>query len=315
MDYRISLTKLEILCLVVELGGVGRAAERLHVSQPVVTAHMRLLQDRLGVELLYREGQQMKLTDAGHEVYDWAREVLGRSRELSRTIDGIADGSAGAVVVAASMTVGSYLLPRVLGCFADRRPAARVTLHVSDCEDAQRAAESGECDFAVVTAGSSLTGGALRARCIGRHDLVLVAGATDTRVGDSVSPAELANLPFVCAPATRPRRQMVDEALAGVGIAARHVVLELGHPEALKTVTRMGTGVTMLLRAAVEEELHAGTLREVEIQGHQLQVPLLLVHRGDKRFTPLQMQLVDALCAALGDASPAPRRSRTPVPA
>jgi DNA-binding transcriptional LysR family regulator len=315
VDYRISLTKLEILCLVVELGGVGRAAERLHVSQPVVTAHMRLLQDRMGVELLYRDGQQMKLTEAGHEVYRWAREVLGRSRELSRTIDEIADGCAGAVVIAASMSVGSYLLPRVLGRFGDRRPAARLTLHVSDSEDAQRAAESGECDFAVVTGGASLTGGALRAHRIGRHDLVLVAGATDSRMGDSVTPAELALLPFVCAPASRPRRQMIDEVLAGVGVSDRQVVLELGHPEALKTVTRMGTGVALLMRAAVEEELHSGSLREVEIEGHRLSVPLLLVHRADKRFTPLQSQLLEALSAALGDSAAAGSHARAPVPA
>jgi len=138
MDNRISLKKLEILCLVVDLGGVGRAAERLQVSQPVVTAHLRLLQDRLGVELLHREGQQMRLTEAGVEVYRWAREVLGRSRELARTIDELADGSSGAVAVASSMSVGSYLLPRVLGLFGHERPEARITLHVSDAEDAQR---------------------------------------------------------------------------------------------------------------------------------------------------------------------------------
>ena len=315
MDNRISLRKLEILCLVVELGGVGRAADRLHVSQPVVTAHMRLLQDRLGVELLYRDGQQMKLTEAGEEVYRWAREVLGRSRELSRTIEGIADGSAGAVVIAASMSVGSYLLPRVLGWFAERRPDASVTLHVCDSEDAQRAAESGDCDFAVVTGSSPLEGGALRARRLGSHDLVLVAAPADGRVGESVTPTELAALPFVCSPAQRPRRRSIDGALAELGITERRVVLELGHPEALKAVTRQGIGVALLLRAAVQEELCAGALREVAIEGHRLTVPVLLVHRADKRFTPIQRQLLDALFASLGDGADVVRDSRPAIPA
>jgi DNA-binding transcriptional LysR family regulator len=303
VDTRISLRKLEILCLIVELGGVGRAADRLQVSQPVVTAHMRLLQDRLGVELMHRDGQQMRLTEAGEEVYRWAREVLGRSRELARSIDAMAGGDSGTVVVAASMSVGSYLLPGVLGWFADRRPEARVTLHVSDSEDAQRAAESGDSDFAVITGGSALPGGALRERRVGGHDLVLVAAPDDDRVGASVTPQELTLLPFVCSPQRRPRRRMVDEALAQIGVVERRVVLELGHPEALKRVTRMGTGVALLMRAAVQDELRAGALREIEIQGHHLLVPLLLVHRSDKRFTPLQQQLAETLTTALGDGA------------
>jgi len=302
MDNRISLKKLEILCLVVDLGGVGRAAERLQVSQPVVTAHLRLLQDRLGVELLHREGQQMRLTEAGVEVYRWAREVLGRSRELARTIDELADGSSGAVAVASSMSVGSYLLPRVLGLFGHERPEARITLHVSDAEDAQRAAESGECDFAVITSGATLTSRTLRARQIGTHDLVLVASPDDQRVGDCVVPDELALLPFVCSPPGRPRRRLADQAMAELGITDRHVAIELGHPEALKTVTGMGVGVALLLRASVQEELREGTLREVEISHTRLTVPIVAVYRADKRFTPIQRQLLEALTAALGDS-------------
>jgi LysR family transcriptional regulator, low CO2-responsive transcriptional regulator len=315
VDSRISLRKLEILCLVVELGGVGRAAERLHVSQPVVTAHMRLLQDRLGVELLYRDGQQMRLTEAGEEAYRWACEVMGRSREVERTLDGIAQGSAGPVAVASSMSMGSYVLPRVVAAFAVQRPGARLTLHVSDSEDAQRAAESGDCDFAVITGSSVLSGGVLQARQIGTHDLVLVASPDDNRVGESVDAAELATLPFICSPVNRPRRRQVEATLAEVGVTRRHVLLELGHPEALKAAVRMGTGVALLLRAAVAQDLCAGQLREVTIDGHQLQVPVLLVHRADKRFTPMQRQLLAAIAAEFAGATCGACNGRAALPA
>jgi DNA-binding transcriptional LysR family regulator len=188
----------------------------------------------------------------------------------------------------------------VVGWFGQSRPEARVTLHVSDSEDAQRAAESGECDFAVVTGGSRLVAGALRAEQIGSHDLVLVASADERRVGDSVEPAELAQLPFVCSPPGRPRRRLTDEAMAEIGIAERTVMIELGHPEALKTVTGMGLGVALLMRASVERELQAGVLREVEIVGTHLTLPIAVVHRTDKRFTPIQRQLLDEVIVALG---------------
>lgn len=301
MDSRISLHKLEVLCLVVELGGVGRAAERLGVSQPVVTAHMRLLQDRLGVELLYRDGQQMRLTEAGEAVYAWAQEVLGRTRELSRAIDGFAGGTAGSVIVSAGMSVGSYLLPPVLGAFAERRPEARITLHVCDSLDAQRAAESGDCDLAVVAVGAGLIGDALSVHRLGRHELVLVAAPHEPRVGDRVTPAELATLPFVCSPRRRPRRRLVDEVLAQVGIPERRVVLELGHPEAIKSAVASAAGVALLMRAAVADECRTGALREVTIAGHDLEAEVRLIHRCDKRFTPIQRALMDSLLTTLGE--------------
>lgn len=107
----------------------------------------------------------------------------------------------------------------------------------------------------------------------------------------------------------------MEAALAEVGVTRRSVLLELGHPEALKAVVQMGTGVALLLRAAVQQELCAGELREVTIIGHRLQVPILLVHRTDKRFTPLQRQLLATLVGELGDRSPGARDSRAAIPA
>src|ERR1700760_5005074 len=83
-DNRITFQKLEILCLVVDLGGVTRAAEHLWVAQPVVTAHIRSLQERLGVTLFHREGRRTILTDAGQQVYQWAQDVLSRTEQMQR---------------------------------------------------------------------------------------------------------------------------------------------------------------------------------------------------------------------------------------
>src|SRR5437899_1337828 len=81
--------------VVVELGGVRRAAEQLYVTQPVVSAHLRTLQDRLGgAQLLYRDGRQMRVTEAGDAAYRWAKEVLSRSEDVVREIDGLAQGGA-----------------------------------------------------------------------------------------------------------------------------------------------------------------------------------------------------------------------------
>jgi DNA-binding transcriptional LysR family regulator len=291
-DNRISLQKLQIFLLVVELGGIGRAADHLNVSQPVVTAHMRTLQERVGAKLIYRDGQQMRLTEMGEVVHDWAKDLLTRSREVARQIQGLADGATGTAVVASSMSVGSYMLPELVSEFVQERPGASITLLVSDAEDAKTAIENGEADFALVTSESELSVPSLVAEPVCDHELVLVASPSDDHVGDVVTVDELERLRYVCSPGSRPRRRLIDAALDGIGVHDRQIALQLGHPEALKRATARGIGVCLMLRASITDELASGALREVAIEDAHLAVPVVLVRRADKRFSALQSALM-----------------------
>jgi LysR family transcriptional regulator, low CO2-responsive transcriptional regulator len=286
-DNRISLQKLEVFCLVVELGGIGRAADHLGVSQPVVTAHMRTLQERVGTKLIYRDGQRLHLTETGEAVHEWAKDVLTRGREVARQVQGLADGATGTAVVIASMSVGSYMLPEAVSAFARERPRASITLLVSDSEDAKAALEHGGADFAVLTGDPEMSSATLVAEPVCDHELILVASPGDTDVGDAVAIEDLSRLRYICSPGTRPRRRLVDAALETIGVRERRIAIQLGHPEALKRATASGIGVCFVLRSSVGSELEHGTLREVAIEGARLTVPIVIVQRADKRFSPL----------------------------
>jgi DNA-binding transcriptional LysR family regulator len=65
----------------------------------------------------------------------------------------------------------------------------------------------------------------------------------------------------------------------------------------------MGLGVALLMRSAVEHELSAGTLREVTIDGRELRVPVVLVHRIDKRFGAVQRRLIDEIARAMTEVA------------
>jgi DNA-binding transcriptional LysR family regulator len=298
IDQRISLQKLEVFCLVVELGGVGRAAEHLFVAQSVVSAHLRTLQERIGAQLLYRDGRRLRLTEAGEATYSWAQKVLSRREELARQIDGLSDGRSGHTVIASSMSVGSYMLPPVLARFRRGHPGARITLDVSDPERALHTVEIGRCDFAILICDTPPDPRMFTVEPIGRDELVLVAGV-DTSPPVSVTADDLREMPFVCSPAGLSRRAVVDAALARMGVDHRNVVLELGHPEAMKRAARDGLGVAVLLRSAVRDELDAGLLREIAVDGFDSNVPIMCVQRIRKRLTPIQSELLEAVRDAM----------------
>jgi LysR family transcriptional activator of nhaA len=73
---------------VVHEGGVSRAAEKLRLAQPTVSAQVRLLEEALGERLFERQGRRLALTDVGRLVYRYADEIFGIGRELLETLRG-----------------------------------------------------------------------------------------------------------------------------------------------------------------------------------------------------------------------------------
>jgi LysR family transcriptional regulator, low CO2-responsive transcriptional regulator len=296
IDDRITLNKLKVFALVVELGSVTQAADRLYVAQPVVSAHIRSLEERVGAKLFYREGRSTYLTEAGRTVHAWASDILTRTRELERNLDGLTDGTRGSVVVGASMTVGSYSLPPVLAGFRRERPQVQIRMNILDPDHVIPDTESGENDFAVVLVRVDPSSPGLVAEEIGHEEFVLVAGTGTDPPGPEVSSEELRELWFVEAQARTLRRRHADAAFKQLGLTSRKVAIELGHPEAMKRAVMSGLGVSLMYRSSVTAELEMGALREIQIGGAGwLASPVFLLHRKDKVFSAVQLDLISAI--------------------
>jgi LysR family transcriptional activator of nhaA len=72
---------------VVRAGGVTRASERLHVSQPTISGQLRELEEALGEKLFVRSGRTVALTDVGRTVYRYADDILALDRDLLETVN------------------------------------------------------------------------------------------------------------------------------------------------------------------------------------------------------------------------------------
>ena len=107
----ISLKQLEVFVAVVEYGGFTRAAEELFFNQSTISAHISLLEQALGQELLVRGSRRsVRLTDAGERVYPIAKQVLSGCDAL-RALFADSRPAAGTVALGASTMPGQYLLP------------------------------------------------------------------------------------------------------------------------------------------------------------------------------------------------------------
>ncbi|WP_344030326.1 LysR family transcriptional regulator [Pseudonocardia kongjuensis] len=315
MDNHISLQKLEVLCAVVEAGGVGRAAESLYVSQPVVSEHLRSLESRIGAKLFYRQGRSLHLTEAGRAVHLWAGEVLRGRTELDTLLRNLSTGSTGTVSIGASQAVGNTVLPGTLIRFRRANPSIAVTMDVCTIEAALAGALSGINDFCLVTTPTPPDTGVFSAELVAEPPFALVAAAGDDTVPDRLAPEALADLPYVCPPARLAARRSQDLALASVGVHGRRVEIELGSTESVKQAVAAGLGVALTWRHSVAPEIAAGTLREITVPGTDLRDRLYLVHRVGKRFTPPQERLLREIRDAVHEMFTARRAGADPRPA
>jgi len=99
---------------VVREGGVSRAAEKLRLAQPTVSAQVKLLEDTLGQQLFDRQGRRLVLTDTGRMVYRYADEIFGIGRELMETLKGRAPGRPLQLTVGVANAVPKMIVHRLL---------------------------------------------------------------------------------------------------------------------------------------------------------------------------------------------------------
>lgn len=299
-DPYFTLQKLQVFCTVADLNSVTRAADKLCVAQPVVTAHIRGLEAKLGVTLTKRVGRNIALTEAGERVYRWANETITRTHEIERELSDMEAGGTGHTVIAASMTAGSYLLPSLISNFYANHRDGFVTVQIGGPGVAIDAVRTGACDFAVVMLAPSQNLDRLKTYTLREDPLLLVSAPNSSLIGDSADATVIAEVPFISAPTNLVRRELEDNALRKHNITDRHVVLEFGHPEALKRAVRQDLGVCFMIESSAKEDIERGDLRVVQTPGLKLAMPLFLVHRQDKELSPFQTALMEYLLATVG---------------
>lgn len=309
MDTRTPLRRLEIFCLVVDEGGVTRAADRLLIAQPAVTAQLRALEKSVGATLVARSGNHLVLTEAGDRMYAWAKDVLAGAGQVQRDVAQLGAGAAGSLVVHASMAIGTYLLPPLVTQLRTDRPAADVTVHVGEPGAAIRAAAQGVADFSVTTFQDAADTENLVARRLWDEPIVVGMGPHGPTDATDLALSELAALPMVAAPRDVAYDRMLGAQLHRHGVGALTVMIRLGHAEAIKQTAIENGWACLIPGYAIAGDVAAGRMRAIPIRDAQLSESIGLYHRTTKYFSPLQqaaLELIEATAREVGLRSKPP---------
>lgn len=303
MDTRITIYKLEVLCEVVAAGSVTRAAARLGVAQPVVTAHLRSLESRLGAKLVQRDGRGIALTHAGEIAHRWASQVVAETRHVETLLEALTRDGDESLSVTTGINGASNGIAHAVVRFQVEHPGTRLELAVLPTEQAVDAVVARDSDFAVVSYLAGLTlDPALQVQRLAEDELILVAApglAAETLDRPSVTADQLAEIPFVCTRRGTTRRPLIDAALLQRGIEERRIIMEVRSETAFHGAVRDGLGFALLSRRSMVDMLERGDLVEIEMPGGAIPLGIDLVSRRDLQARPLHGLFRDAVQAEL----------------
>jgi DNA-binding transcriptional LysR family regulator len=128
----------------------GRAAEKLHISQPPLSMQIRALEDELGVRLFNRTQRHVALTQAGNALLQEARQVLARVEQAVLVTRRAGRGEIGQLAVGFISVADYNVLPSVLRDFRRRYPLVNLTLHEATTDVQVRDLLAGRLDVGFV---------------------------------------------------------------------------------------------------------------------------------------------------------------------
>jgi DNA-binding transcriptional LysR family regulator len=221
----LEIRHLLALVAVVETGTFSEAAEQLGYTQSAVSQQVGTLERIVGTPLFERPGgrRPVRLTTAGERLLTHARAVLARVSSAAADLRALASGEQGELRVGTLPSVGTKVLPRLLGAFRAEWPGIEIVLRESrDCAELIRAVETGDVDVTFIDIGPYETG-PLEVHPLLDDPMVFVAPADAPEAGlPVVSIADIAHLPMI---GTRnvACRQIIDDAFRQAPISPTYV--------------------------------------------------------------------------------------------
>lgn len=269
-DIPFTLDQLRILKAISTEGSFKRAADSLYVSQPAVSLQVQNLEKQLNVPLFDRGGRRAQLTEAGHLLLSYGERVISLCQETCRAIEDLQNLQGGTLIVGASQTTGTYLIPRMIGLFREKYSDVSVQLQVHSTRRTSWAVANGQVDLAII-GGEVPTElqEVLNVIPYAEDELALILPSNHVLAQETaIQKEDLYKLNFITLDSQSTIRKVIDKVLSRYEIAPKRlkIEMELNSIEAIKNAVQSGLGAAFVSTTAIEKELEMGVLHQAKIQ-------------------------------------------------
>ncbi|MEL6900868.1 MAG: LysR substrate-binding domain-containing protein, partial [Cyanobacteria bacterium J06606_4] len=217
---------------------------------------------------------------------EYGDRILSLCQETCRAIEDLQNLQGGTLIIGASQTTGTYLLPRMIGQFRQRYPEVAVQLHVHSTRRTSWSVANGQIDLAII--GGEIPPElqeSLEVAPYAEDELALIMPVFHPlATSEFIARSDLYKLKFITLDSQSTIRKVIDQVLTRGGIETRRlrVEMELNSIEAIKNAVQSGLGVAFASTSSIEKELQMGVIHRARIESVEVKRTLSVIFNPNR---------------------------------
>ncbi|MGD2184960.1 MAG: LysR substrate-binding domain-containing protein [Desulfobacterales bacterium] len=280
----INLNQLRAFYQAAKCQNVSLAAKHLFVSQPAVTAQVKLFEDSCGLKLFKKRGRNLILTDAGKTLFNYARKIFEYERKIENAVTQMKELKKGSLRLGSARTYARYFMPFLLTGFRDAYP--HIKIHLDEGSSLDMIHSLVELKNEVVIIAKADDHPNIAFIPFSREELVLILPPNHRLANkSSISFKQIAEEPIIMKDPGSGTSKLVDELFAK-NDCTPNILMETGDAEIIKLLVQHGEGVSFLVKEAVAVELQDGKLATVALEKHSIFLDVSIAYLENQPLSP-----------------------------
>jgi DNA-binding transcriptional LysR family regulator len=276
----IDLVKLQVFVCSAENLSFSQAAQQLHLSQPTVSHHIKMLEQELGSSLFDRAGNEIKITEAGRILLPRARKLLADAIEIKQMLGALDERVVGQLRIACSTTSGKYLLPQFAARFHQRHQLVRIVIQRCTLSHVVPRLLNEDANLGVVSYDACDE--ELDCQEFFTDHIVLIAPHDHPLAQqETIDASDLLGVPMIIREKDSGTRQVVLAELGrhDIGFEDLDIFLEVGNAEAIVKTVEEGFGISFVSRIAAEGAIERGAIVQVPVRDFDLHRKIYMIRK------------------------------------
>lgn len=280
----INLNQLRAFYQAAKCQNVSVAAKHLFVSQPAVTAQVKIFEETCGLKLFKRKGRNLYLTDEGKTLYDFACKIFEYEKKIEDAVEQMNELKQGTLRLGSAKTYARYFMPFLLTGFRDAYPAIKI--HLDEGSSLEMFHSLIDLKNEVVILAKTDDNPDIAFIPFSREELVLILPPNHRLANKgSISFEQLSEESIIMKDPGSGTRRLVDDLFAQNNCTP-NVLIETSDAEIIKLMVQHGEGVSFLVREAVALELQGGKLTTVKLKDQDIFLDVSIAYLKNQPLSP-----------------------------
>ncbi|MCX5813667.1 MAG: LysR family transcriptional regulator [Proteobacteria bacterium] len=288
-----NLNQLRVFYNVIKMGAYSKAAEELCVTEPAVFIQVRLLERYVGFTLINRFGKELRPTEIGKLLYEYAEKIFTLVDDLTIEVNELQELKKGSLRLGSTRAIAQYLMPIIISSFQDSHPHISVHLVERGSQELVDNVMQHLLDLAIVAKVPYPE--QINAIPFSKDDILMVIAPQNKLANKrSVSLKDLVKEPLICTDARSAIKFSIWKEFEKRDLHPS-VVIEAGNIEFIKQLVKKNKGFSFLSSISVRDEIEKGELSALTLKDEKFSIDIDVIHLKGKTLSPIAANFLNFL--------------------